>query len=214
MLEKINAPGFETLSRPDLCVVNCLHELLKRVPAPVFYEIGVGVGATTLAIARLMRNSGEIVLFSRQNDVEELAADLAREGFTNVNANWGSPSQIYSGYHFELARGFVDKQLPLFDLAYIDGGHVFHLDAPACCILKELCKPGGFMIFDDWFWNMTQSPTFNPQKRPRTREEYDERQIEMCHVQLVCKAFMDTDPRFEFIRLESGSAIYQRRALS
>ena len=212
MLEKLNDPAFRTVSRPDGSVMNYLGEILTYEASPVFYEIGVGVGATTLSVAKLLNNRGEIVLFSREQDVRELAADLSVEGFINIVSSWGSPNKLYSGYHFELARGFVENLLPPFDLAYIDGGHVFHLDAPAACILKELCKPGGFMIFDDWTWSLSISPTLQPSKRPRTKDEYDDRQIEACHVQLVCKALMDTDPRFEFVALEKDSAVYRRRS--
>jgi len=67
------------------------------------------------------------------------------------------------------------------------------------------------MIFDDWAWSLAISPTLQPSKRPRTKDEYDDRQIEACHVQMVCKALMDTDPRFEFVALEKDSAVYRRR---
>jgi hypothetical protein len=97
--------------------------------------------------------------------------------------------------------------LPKFDLAYIDGGHVFHLDRPATCILKELCKPGGYMIFDDWNWTLGKSPTMNPKIRPQTVREYEERQINTSHVQLVCKALMDTDNRFAFIEIVGNTVV-------
>jgi hypothetical protein len=67
------------------------------------------------------------------------------------------------------------------------------------------------MIFDDWDWSLARSPTMRPSNRPKTAQEFDQRQIEACHVQLVCKALMDTDPRFEFLGLQDGSAVYRRR---
>lgn len=211
MLEKIGAPGFETLSRADKTVLQRLQEILVHQPEPVFYEIGVGVGATTLPVAQMLNNHGQMLLFSREVDVQELSTDLRERGFYNIDSRWGSPGKTYSGYHFELARAAVAKQLPVFDLAYIDGGHVFHLDAPAACILKELCKPGGYMIFDDWFWSLSKSPTMNPAKRPATAQEYDPLQIEACHVQMVCQSIMDIDPRYEFLGLEGNTATYRRR---
>jgi len=157
-----------------------------------------------------MKNQGKLLLFSRGNDVLELGSDLQKLGFNNVDTNWGSPQNTYSGYHFELARGFIDSPLPKFDLANIDGGHVFHLDAPATCILKELCKPGGYMIFDDWFWSLEKSPTQNPDILPKTAKEYDDLQNSAYHMQMVCKAFMDTDSRYDFIELAGGSVVYRR----
>lgn len=212
MLERIGAAGFETLGRTNKSVMKYLNGVLEVNAEPVFYEIGVGVGATTLPVAERLNNKGRILLFSREKDVLELSADLRERGYTNVDSNWGSPTQTYSGYHFELALGFSAGQLPAFDLAYIDGGHVFHLDAAASCILKELCKPGGCMIFDDYNWSLSKSPTMNPSKRPATAIDYDKRQIEACHVKLVCETIMDTDPRFKFLGLEGNTAIYQRLA--
>jgi len=213
MLEKIGAPGFETLSKPDKQVLKFIDLVLKiNKNNPIFYEIGVGVGATTLPVAERMNNSGKILLFSREKDVLELASDLFVRGYTNVDSSWGSPGNTYSGYHFELARGAVEKQLPYFDLAYIDGGHVFHLDAPATCVLKNLCKIGGYMIFDDYNWSLEKSPTNNPTRRPATAKEYDIRQIKTSHVQLVCKLFMDTDSCFKCLGIEGGTVIYQRIA--
>lgn len=211
MLERLGTPGYETLSRADTAVLERLDAILAINSAPVFYEIGVGIGATTLSVAERMGNRGNILIFSRANDVSALAKDLADRGYTNVDSRWGSGNETYAGYHFELARGFVEKALPRFDLAYIDGGHVFHLDAPATSVLKELCKPSGYMIFDDWNWSMAKSPTMNPKKRPQTVVDYDQAQIEACHVQFVCKVLMDTDERFEFLGLDRSTAVYRRR---
>lgn len=210
MLEKIGTPGHEMISKPDPTVERLIHEHLTRTADPVYYEVGIGIGATAVAVARAMRNRGKIFLFSREHDVRELALDLHGLGFTNVNGDWGSPKNTFSGYHFELARGFLQGALPAFDLAYLDGGHVFHLDAPAACVLKELCKPGGHIVFDDWSWSLERSAGMNPQKRPATSAEYDPRQITECHVQMACRVVMDPDPRFKFLGIEKDSAIYRR----
>lgn len=212
MLEKIGKSGHEMISKPDATVERLIAEHLARTPDPVYYEVGVGIGATAVTVARAMRNRGKIFLFSREHDVRELTADLEALGFTNVNGQWGSPRNTFSGYHFELAYGFLQGALPAFDLAYLDGGHVFHLDAPAACVLKELCAPGGHLVFDDWSWSLERSTGLNPRKRPATAVEFDARQIAERHVPMVCKIVMDPDPRFRFLGIEKDSAIYQRIA--
>ncbi|MBN1498120.1 MAG: class I SAM-dependent methyltransferase [Spirochaetes bacterium] len=209
MIEKIGTQGYETLSKPDSTVLRYLDLVMKSNDNPVYYEIGVGIGATTLPVAEKLNNKGKIILLSREHHVKELAEDLAERGFANIDSSMGNPLKTYSGYHFELAMGALEKKLPKFDLAYIDGGHVFHLDAPATCILKELCRPNAYMIFDDYNWSLAKSPTLRPSKRPDTLKEYDLRQIEACHVMMVCKIFMDVDSRFKFLGFENGSAIYQ-----
>lgn len=210
MLEKIGTPGFEVLSDPNPHVLTYLEKVIASEKAPIVYEVGVGIGATTLEIAKRLDNSGTLVLFSREKDVAELAGDLRASGFRNIDAQYGSPSKTFSGYHFELARGLVTGNLQPFDLAYVDGGHIFHLDAPAASILKEICKPGGYIIFDDWYWSLGTSPTQAPHVRPQTAQDFDSAQIDACHVQLVCKTIMDPDPRFRFVGLHVGTAVYQR----
>ena len=210
MLEKIGTPGFATLSRADDTVLRLIDQVLLTNDAPVFYEVGIGIGATTLPVAERLANRGRIILFSRENDVVELASDMQARGFTNVDSRWGSPGNTYSGYHFELARGFVSGSLPQFDVGYLDGGHVLHLDAAAACVLKELCKPGGCIAFDDFGWSLARSPTLNPGVRPQTARDYDPRQIEACHVELTCRVVMDTDPRFALESREGGTAVYRK----
>lgn len=67
------------------------------------------------------------------------------------------------------------------------------------------------MIFDDWGWSLAKSPPLRPSVRPETARDYDPRQIETSHVQLVCRSIMDPDPRYVFVALEGQSAIYRRR---
>lgn len=209
MLEKIGTAGFETLSQSDSAVVDRLGTVLKTVPEPVVFEVGVGIGATSIEIAKLLNGHGTLHIFSRQSDVRELADDLHARGYRNV-AQWGSANRVYSGYHFELADGFVTGRLPKFDLAYLDGGHVMHLDGPAICILKELAKEGAYLILDDVGWSLEQSPTMSPTVRPQTAVEYDPAQISACHVDMARRCFLETDPRFALEQITRNTAVYRR----
>jgi SAM-dependent methyltransferase len=132
-------------------------------------------------------------------------------GRPGIAGNYGTPRCTYSGYHFKLAKGFLEKKLPMFDMAYVDGGHVFHLDAPAAIVLKELCNPGGLILFDDWNWSIAKSPSLKPSVKPEILEHYDGEQIKACHVQMVCKTVMDTDPRFEFLGVKLDTATYRKK---
>lgn len=212
MLEKIGTAGFESVSNPNKEVISCVGEILQNKGRIMFYEIGVGVGATTLPVAKAISQrggKGRIKIFSKTRDVEELVSDLNKMGYDFVEGI-GSPCKTYSGYHFEMAVAFSRSELPTFDLAYLDGGHVFHLDASAACILKELCTPGGYIIFDDYNWSLQKSPTQNPNANPLTFEHYDEDQINTAHVELICKSLMDTDPRYQLVDIKNNSAIYKR----
>jgi hypothetical protein len=211
MLEKLGATGYEAISVPDEIVMQYVQRKIQDHYDIIYYEIGVGVGATALEVAKIMQNRGQMLLFSLEREVLELSRDLRQLGFANIDSSWGSPSKTYSGYHFELARGFAKGLLPPFDVAYLDGGHTFHLDAPAACVLKELCKPAGFILFDDYTWCLAKSPSLAPERRPQTALDYDPLQIATPHIPLVTRIVMDTDVRFQFCGVHSGTAIYQRR---
>ncbi len=212
MLEKIGQPGFETLSKPDDVALKILDLALAENDELTVFEVGVGVGATTKPIAEKMNNKGALVLFSRSNDVESLAADLLALGYTNIDARWGSQNKTYSGYHFDLALAVQSGALTKVDFAYVDGGHVFHLDAPTTCILKEICSVGGYLVFDDWYWSLGASPTLSPDINAATARDYDSAQIEASHVRMVCEIFLDRDKRYKRLMLEKGTAVYQRIA--
>ena len=216
MLENIGAVGYETLSSPNMEVLSCVNEKLMHNSGIIYYEIGVGVGATTLPVSKLIsesRGNGKIYIFSRAHDVSSLIIDLNNLGY-NFITGIGSPNKKYSGYHFEIADAFLKSELPQFDVAYLDGGHVFHLDAPTTCILKELCKPDGYIIFDDYNWSLKNSPTLNPETNPDTRTDYDDKQIHLAHVEMVCKSLMDTDSRYTLVNIKNNSAVYKRTTIS
>lgn len=197
MLEKINHPDCKTISSCNRIVTKYIKEIINYNKDIIYYEIGIGVGATLLDVAKIMSNNGQIFIFSRKCDCEEIKKDLKNLGYTNINNDWCSSDKIYSGYHFEIADAILQKKLPLFDVCYLDGGHVFHLDAPTTCLIKELCKINGYIIFDDYNWSLKFSPTLNPQVRKKTLIEYDDNQINKKHIKMICQLFMDTDIRFE-----------------
>ncbi len=206
MIEKITPEHI--LGKPNRYVTKYISELDNK--NIVYYEIGIGIGSTVLEISKILHNNGRIYIFSKKCDCEELKKDLHKLGYKNINTNYCSDNKIYSGYHFDMAVGVLNKRLPSFDVAYLDGGHVFHLDAPTTCILKELCKINGVIFFDDYNWQLSYSPTLNPKIRPRTLIEYDKKQINSKHVQIICKIFMDTDNRYQQILTDDRCVAYKR----
>lgn len=213
MLEKIIDPQYKYISYPNSLVLEYIKLIQYTNQSPVYYEIGIGVGATTLAVAKLMQNKGKIFIFSYQKDCQNLKKDLNKLGYTNINDSFCSESKTYSGYHFDMACAAIDKKLPNFDLCYLDGGHVFHLDAPTTCVIKEICKIGGYIVFDDYDWSLEKSPTLNPKINPKTQRDYDDNQIKISHIPMICTLFMDNDKRYKEIETKSSRyKIYQRKA--
>jgi hypothetical protein len=89
---------------------------------------------------------------------------------------------------------------------------VFHHDAPATAVLKEMVAPGGIILFDDYDWTLAISPTQNPTVNPGILEHFTEDQIKVSHVALVCTALMDTDQRFEKLDVGYKPGFEHRRA--
>lgn len=206
MIEKINSEHI--LGKPNKYITKYIYSLDNK--NIIYYEIGIGIGSTVLEVSKLLNNEGKIYLFSKRHDCEELKNDLSKLGYKNINTNYCSDTKIYSGYHFDMAFGVYKKRLPSFDIAYLDGGHVFHLDAPTTCLLKELCKINGLIFFDDYNWTLSYSPTLNPKIRPQTINEYDKKQINTKHIEMICKIFMDTDERYEKILADTRCVAYKR----
>ena len=115
-------------------------------------EIGVDKGATTREILKLMRSGDRLDLYDRDN------CSLFVKGIENipegVQVNFYSCSnKRKDSYAWTLAEGIeLDSDgaiKPKYDLVFLDGAHVFDVDAPATAYLKELLKVGGIIIFSD-----------------------------------------------------------------
>jgi predicted O-methyltransferase YrrM len=211
MLERLTDPRAKTISTPSPEAVLLVTRLLAEKAEPIIAEVGVGIGATSVALCRLLENRGELHLFDFQDRLDALKHDLNGLGFTNVRCA-GNSDKTYDSYAWTLAqllsqRRHLDEP-GLFDFVYLDGGHAFHLDAPAAVILKDLLLPGGTLLFDDLTWSFAKSPTNNPRVRPEIAKQYSAEQIETPHVKLVCELFFDRDARFERVPLD----IEHRRA--
>ncbi len=86
MIEQIGLPGNETISIPNATALAMIHAIQATGnPAPVVAEIGIGIGATTLAMAIMLDNRGQLHLYDFQSKVHEVVADLAILGFSNVS---------------------------------------------------------------------------------------------------------------------------------
>jgi predicted O-methyltransferase YrrM len=213
MLEKLSDPAKVHISKPNEHALKLVAELLEREQQPVICEVGIGIGATTAAICRLLANRGTYHLFDYASRLDDLKPDLDALGFTNV-VYQGNTQRKLDSYNWALARMLQARRaaegpVPLFDFVFLDGAHAFHHDAPATLLLKELLKPGGVILFDDYDWSFAISPTLNPSVYPATREAYSDEQIETPHVRLICDLFMDHDPDYQ--KLDIGYRSHEHR---
>lgn len=225
MLERINTSGYESISQPSSDAI----DILKRIVATgqqyvVAAEVGVGIGATTIELLRVM-GRGELHLFDFSDRVEELASDLreAKVVTEAVLITHGNGRETFNSYAWVVAQLAFERlknslDLPMFDFVYLDGAHTFHHDAPACAVLKEMLKPGGYIVFDDMYWTFSKSPTMNPDRKPEIRKDYSDEQLTLPHIERVVRLLMETDSRFEQVYLDQSNKkpcrpVFRRRLI-
>jgi predicted O-methyltransferase YrrM len=216
LLERLNKPGSESLSKPSSEAIEVLRRLKAECSSLAVAEVGVGIGASTVEFVRVMGGVGTLHLFDFQDVVEQLVEDLnsldVAQGLHIIPH--GNGRQKFNSYAWTLATMAAARRregvsLELFDFVYLDGAHAFHLDASSCLVLKEMIKPGGYLVFDDMYWTFNSSPVMNPQKKPSIRDDYSDEQLSIPHVELVVNLFMRTDDRFEQIYLTASETPYR-----
>jgi predicted O-methyltransferase YrrM len=200
MLERLTDPRFEAISQPCTHALELTARILAEQPNPVVAEVGVGIGATSIALCRLLDHRGEAWFFDYEDKVAELGADLRAAGFANVRT-MGNSRKTHDGYGWTLAmllrRMRAQHPEGLFDLIYLDGAHVCQHDTLATVCAKALLKPGGTLLMDDYDWTIARSPTMQPAIDPTIRQHYTDAQIELSHVEMVCALLLDVDPAFQ-----------------
>ena len=195
MLEKIDTPGFETLSVADATVCENVRKLVEDGhPHPVVAEIGVGVGATTRQLANILEDRGELHLYDFHGKLAELLDDLETLGHGNVKG-FGNTTKHWDSYNWSLMKQIHAHTGPIYDYMYLDGSHTFLHDGLAFVLCDRLLKPGGCIDFDDYFWSLSGSKWMAD-----TRHDYlTEEQIEAQQVKVVIETLVEPDPRYEEI---------------
>ena len=193
MLEKIGTPGYETISTANATSTSVLVALLEAGdPAPVVAEIGVGIGATTLAMATCLANRGELHLYDFAEPVADLVSDLSVLGFTNVRG-FPNTSRHWDSYNWTLAQKLRNGEQEVYDYIYIDGAHTFAVDALAFVLCDRLLKPGGYLEFDDYNWCFAGSRWMRETRRQFMTDE----QIQTPQVGMVIDLFLRDNAGYE-----------------
>ncbi|ORE97480.1 class I SAM-dependent methyltransferase [Aurantimonas sp. 22II-16-19i] len=204
MLERLSDPRFKAISTPCKEAGMLAERVLSTNGNPVFAEVGIGIGATSVALCRALDHRGSLWLFDFDNRVNELHADLRELGYRNVEIV-GNSRRTFDSYGWTLAMltRQARERAPegMFDFIYLDGGHVYQYDTLAAVCCKELLKSGGYLLVDDYDWTIAKSPTMRPSENPSILLDYTETQIELSHVEMICSLLLDVDPAFEAVPL-------------
>jgi hypothetical protein len=175
---------------------NVTLEQVRRTDARVIGEIGCYEGTTSRGFAEFLGGEGELHLFDFEDNVEKVSRMLAADGYTNVVPH-GNSRKLMDSYNWSLMKVLRENDQPIFDYVFIDGAHVWGIDALAFFLVDKLLKPGGYVDFDDYNWSLERSPTYSPRFNAATQELYTDEQIGESHIKLIVELLVKRDPRYE-----------------
>ena len=182
-------------------------------------EIGIGVGASAVEVYKLLDKGDKYYCFDFDYVISALVHDLELldipHGRCDVIA-MGNTESTYDSYNWSLGKLIIDmrekEQEGIFDIIYLDGAHTFFHDGLACCMLKEMCNLGGYIILDDVNWSHVKSPT-QKKNLDELSGYYTWEQLEDCQVRRVENVFLRNDHAFRKVsKNNSRRAIYKRIA--
>jgi len=160
-------------------------------------EIGVYRCDTARELLPIVRERGGTLHLFDYEDV--LLTARAELGGKNVEYHPNSRRSMDS-YCWSLARLVARKRSwspDLLDYAYIDGAHVFAIDALAFVLVDRLLRPGGFVDFDDYRWTIRSSPTHNPLVFPEITHQYTWEQRRVRQVRMVVELLVRPHPGYD-----------------
>ena len=116
-------------------------------------EIGIGTGASTINVARILNNTGYYHIFDFQNTIDYQMKLLNILGYHNVTGH-GCSSKLMDSYNWSLLQMIKENSGPVFDYIFLDGCHTFPTDGLAFFLADRLLKVGGYIEFDDYNWTL------------------------------------------------------------
>lgn len=163
-------------------------------------EIGVGYGASTVEACKLLSDKDTYYCFDYEDSIKDLFHDLNKiPEICCEKIGVGNSRKLCDSYNWNLCELLFEmrnnNKNGIFDVVYLDGSHTFLHDGLACCLLKELLKPEGYIIFDDI--TMTWKSGGCQQLYIESKAYYPEEQLCDRQVQRVVNAFMIEDKRFQ-----------------
>ncbi len=207
LLSKIGSGEKKSVSTPCRELLELITKKKNESRVITVAEVGVGLGATAVEACKCLTKEDTYICFDYEDVVDDLLYDLKKVPEICCKlAGWGNSRMIGDSYNWNLCNVLFqmrnENKRGVFDLVYLDGAHTLLHDGLACCILKELLKPKGYIIFDDMFW----THKLDEKRYKIGQTQYPEEQLADCQMLRVVNAFMLEDERFQ--------QIYMTRAIN
>ena len=157
-----------------------LDDFLKSNDLSNILELGFAHGVSSCYFASILKDMGKGHLVTIDNttaktrdpNIEQLLEKTELEEF--VTYYFESTS-----YNWRLMKLIEENDEPIFDFCYIDGAHDWNNDGFAFLLVDKLLKPGGWILFDDYDWSFSSSPSMknSPRVLAMSKEEQETPQI-------------------------------------
>lgn len=195
MVTEHQVPDVLNVPEPNTATI----ELVRSSDARVVAEVGIYEGATSEGISRVLaERGGTLHLFDFDDRVDLVASRLQGPGHARI-VRHGNSRRILDSYNWTLGRLLDLPDPPRFDYVFIDGAHLWGIDALTFFLADRLLAPGGIMDFDDYDWSLASSATMNPDVLPVTADLHSREQIDVAQVRLIVDRLVRPDPRYEEI---------------
>jgi predicted O-methyltransferase YrrM len=184
-----------------------LYQFVLDAGVADILELGFAHGTSTCYMAAALdeRGAGSIVTIDRPQarDLEpSLETLLERMGL------WRFVRPIYAdvSYTWELMKIIQSSTVagichPQFDFGFIDGAHTWETDGLAFFLADKLLRTGGWLLFDDLVWRMSDDPRMlaHSSVRALPREVRDTPQVARIFELLVCQ-----HPSYSQVKVEEA----------
>lgn len=207
---------FPTISAVSKEFIKMVEEKKQEKHPLHIAEIGVGVGVSSREVCKLLGSDDTYYCFDFDFAIQALVHDLELlkskgEIVCNIVGK-SNTDRTYDSYGWSLSQMLLDMrrnhQEGIFDIAYLDGAHTLFHDGLACCLVKEMMKPNGYLVLDDIHWCHAKSPT---QDIPELLHHFTEEQLKECQMQRIEELFLRYDPSFEKISEDTAwRAVYRK----
>lgn len=218
ILSKLGTEEGRSVSTPCWEFLDLIKKKKSEYRTITVAEIGVGWGATTVEACKLLHKDDMYFCFDYEDIISDLLYDLKQvpEICCQVVGK-GNSHMVCDSYTWNLSKLLFEmrnnKKNGIFDIVYLDGSHTFLHDGLACCILKELLTPNGYIIFDDMYW-FCKGEEEDDEPYSEMKEFYTDEQLSDCQIQRVVNAFMIEDKSFQEVymvqSLNPYRAVYKK----